>query len=784
MPEGRRRVAAFCPLCVSRCGCEAVVDDGRLVAIEPDPLHPTGKALCAKGRASPELVEATDRLLYPMRRTRPKGDPDPGWRRITWDEALNETAKAMRRIAGENGPEAVAFAVTTPSGTAISDAGAWVDRLINAFGSPNNCNATEICAWHRNYARAFTTGTAIGTPDYERAGCILLWGHNPSTSLLAAATKVADARARGAKLIVVDPRRIGFAVKADCWLRVRPGTDAAIALAIAGVMIDQGWFDAEFVRNWTNGPFLVRDDDGTMLRSQTLAGGEANDFVAWDESRGACLAYDIGKHRYCETPGRLAISGEFVVETREGPIRCRPAFELFAARCRSMSPEEAAAVSGVEPETIREAARLLWHHRPVAHYTWTGLEQHTNATQTDRAIAILHALTGSIDVPGGNVHFAQVPVNDVSGIELRDPGQWQKALGLKERPLGPAADGWITSTDLYRAVLDRQPYQVRGLVGFGANLLLSHADARRGAEALSSLEFHVQTDLYLTPTAAYADIVLPIASGWEREGLRVGFALDQSACEHIQLRPAIVPPRGEARADIDVVFDLAVRLGLGDHFWNGDVEAALAHHLAPSGLTPDTLRNAPRRTMRLPLETRYRKYQEQGFGTPSGKVEIFSTDLQTIGQSPLPEFRPPRLDPTLEFPLVLTSAKTPIYCHSQHRNLSRLRRVIPDPVVEMNPSTAELREIKQGEWVSISTPRGTIRARAHLNASLADGIVGGQHGWWQSCPDLGLPGYDPLGSDGANINLVIGDEVLDPVSGAAPHRAYPCQLHKLGDNSG
>jgi anaerobic selenocysteine-containing dehydrogenase len=182
MPEARRRVAAFCPLCVSRCGCEAVVEDGRLVAIEPDPSHPTGKALCAKGRASPELVEATDRLLYPMRRTRPKGDPDPGWRRITWDEALDETATAMRRIAAESGPEAVAFAVTTPSGTAISDAAPWIDRLINAFGSPNNCNATELCAWHRNYARAFTTGTAIGTPDYERAGCILLWGHNPSTS--------------------------------------------------------------------------------------------------------------------------------------------------------------------------------------------------------------------------------------------------------------------------------------------------------------------------------------------------------------------------------------------------------------------------------------------------------------------------------------------------------------------------------------------------------------------------------------------------------------------------
>src|SRR5215467_11438962 len=199
MPKrARRRLPAFCPLCASRCGCEAVVEDGRLVAIEPDPLHPTGKSLCAKGRASPELVEASDRLLYPMRRTRPKGDPEPGWQRITWDEALNETATAMRRIADESGPEAVAFAVTTSAGTAISDAGPWINRLINAFGSPNNCNAYEICSWHRDFATAFTTGAVMGTPDYERAGCILLWGHNPSTSWIAAANAVAKARARGA----------------------------------------------------------------------------------------------------------------------------------------------------------------------------------------------------------------------------------------------------------------------------------------------------------------------------------------------------------------------------------------------------------------------------------------------------------------------------------------------------------------------------------------------------------------------------------------------------------
>src|SRR5207253_11063624 len=134
-----------------------------------------------------------------------------------------------------------------------------------------------------------------------------------------------------------------------------------------------------------------------------------------------------------------------------------------------MLPETAAAICGVDAAAIRAAARLLWQHRPVAHYTWTGLEQHSNATQTDRAIALLHALTGSIDIAGGNLHLAQVPVNDVSGVELRDPQQSRKALGLAERPLGLGKSGWILSDDLYRAIIDAEPYRVRGLVGFGFN---------------------------------------------------------------------------------------------------------------------------------------------------------------------------------------------------------------------------------------------------------------------------------------------------------------------------
>jgi anaerobic selenocysteine-containing dehydrogenase len=154
-----------------------------------------------------------------------------------------------------------------------------------------------------------------------------------------------------------------------------------------------------------------------------------------------------------------------------------------------------------------------------------------------------------------------------------------------------------------------------------------------------------------SPTAAYADIVLPVASGWEREGLRVGFGLDQDACELVQFRPAIVAPRGEARPDIDIVFDLAVRLGLGEHFWHGDVEAALNHHIAPSGLSMELLR-ANSRGIRVLLETTYEKYRNGAAATPSGKIEIFSSVLRAGGEPPIPEVGIPFAQ-TDGFPLTL-----------------------------------------------------------------------------------------------------------------------------------
>jgi len=785
-----QRVHGYCALCRSRCGCVSVIEDGRLLAVEPDPAHPTGRALCAKGRAAPQLVEHPERLLHPLRRTRPKGFADPGWERITWEEALTVVAGTLRSLAEANGPETVAFAVTSPSGTAISDAAPWIDRLMNAFGSPNNCYGTELCNWHKDHAGRFTFGWGVAAPDFERTGCILYWGHNPSTSWLTHATGAVAARARGARLIVVDPRRAGLAAKADLWLRVRPGSDGALALAIAGTMIEAGWFDRDFVRDFSNGPLLVRDDTGRFLtEGDLLDEGRRGRCLAWDALAARPVAYDRVTGRYLSPSADIALFGRYRIRTATGHIECQPAFARYAELCRRYPPERAEVITWVPAAQIREAAQLLWEARPVSYYGWTGVGQSTNATQTDRALCLLYALTGSVDAPGGNVLFPKVPTKDVAGAELMPAAQRAKALGVATRPLGPPRSGWITSNDLYRAILEGKPYRVRGLVGFGANLLVSHADVARGRAALAALDFFVHADLFMTPTAALADIVLPVSSAWEHENLKIGFEVSAEAESLVQLRPRVVAPRGEARSDTAIVFDLATRLGLGAHFWNGDVEAAWRHQLAPSGLTLEALRSAPR-GIRVPLSLRHRKYAEEaagraiGFPTPSGKVEIYSEVFLEHGYTPLPEFVEPLVGPVsrpelaVRYPLVLTCAKLPEFCHSQHRGLPALRRLVRDPQLEIHPQAATRRDVADGDWVVIETPDGRIRARARFNESLDPRVVCGQHGWWQGCDALGAPAYDPLSADGANYNLLIGNAAVDPISGSVPHRAYLCEVFR------
>jgi anaerobic selenocysteine-containing dehydrogenase len=790
-------VATYCPLCVSRCGARATVSNGTF-SLGRDPSHPTGKALCVKGKAAPEITAHPDRLRQPLRRTTAKGAADPGWEPISWDEALATVAERLLAIARDHGAESVVFSSVSPSTSAIVDCVDWIDRLRHAFGSPNLLTSMELCGWGRYLASLYTYGASVPgvyMPDLDRAECILFWGYNPMVSRLAHATDTRAALRRGAKLIVVDPRRAGLAAKADAWLGVRPGTDAALALAITGTMIERGWYDEPFVRRWTNGPLLVRTDTGRLLRGNELvATGDPQHHVAWDEvARHPVVLDPVARGTDVDDHERLALTGSFHVSTVDGPVTCRPAFGLVAEQCGGLSPAVAEEITGVAAADIERTARILWEHRPVAFYTWSGLEQHSGTTQIIRAVNVLYALTGCLDAPGGNVAFTPVPTNPVAGAELAGPAPGARPLGVEQRPLGPARFGFVTGEDFYNAALDGRPYRARGLVSFGSNLVMAQGDSARGRDALRALDFHVHLDLFMSPTAEQADIVLPVTGAFEAEGLKVGFEVSQEAQSLVQLRAPLVPPVGESRSDIEVIFDLATRLGLAEHFFGGDVDAGLAHQLEPSGVTLPALRAEPA-GIRVPLRTRHRKYalpgddgRPAGFATPTGRIELYAEAFLDVGQPAVPTFVEPTLSPRSRpdlaqaFPLVITCAKALHFCETQHRQVATLRRHVPDPQVELHPDAAAVRGIAEGDWLEIATPKGKVRARAVFDGSLDPNVVCAQHGWSEPCEELGLPGHPPFGPGSANLNLVLSQTPSDPISGSSPLRAQVCEVARLAE---
>lgn len=781
-----RRTPAFCTQCRSRCGCVAVTEGDRLIRVEPLPGHPSGERLCPKGLAAPALVHHPERLTTPLERTRPKSDPDPGWRPIGWDDALERIAGRMAEIRDRHGPWQVAFGVTTPSGTHMSDGIAWVERFVRAYGSPNTIYATEICNWHKDFATRFTYGHDIGVPDFAHTDCILLWGTNPADTWLARMGEIRKGLRRGARLIVVDPRQTPLARGSACWLAVRPGTDRILALGLANLLLESGGFDRAFMAAWTNGPMLVREDDGRILRAADLAARRdwPPEAMIAEGPAGALLAYDPRRGRWLAGEGEARLDARRVVETLQGPVRCSSAFTLFREQAAACPPDRVAAITGVPIERLREAAGILGDARSVAYFAWNGIGQSADATQTDRALSLLVTLTGAYGGPGGNVPGAAADFADLSGSAWRDETWAAPALGRDRLPIGPPSQGWVTARDVYTAILEGRPYPVRMLFGFGGNLLASQPDSDRAQRAMAALSFHVHADFFLNPTARFADIVLPVATSWEREGLRTGFDTSLEGMRLVQLRPAVIPPVGQSRSDVDIVLALADRLGMGDRFFDGDADAGHAHALAASGVTLERLRREPG-GVRVDGQVPLRAYLQPGpdgspagFPTASGRIEVYSERLLAHGQPAVPDARDPCPPGDPAFPLRLSNAKRVAFCHSQHRDLPALRRLVPDPPLSIAREAAATRGIVDGAWVEVETPNGRFVARASVSDGLRADTVIAHHGWWVAGP-AGSPYADPAAM-AANVNRAMDSAREDPVSGSIPLRDGVCEVRALG----
>lgn len=275
------------------------------------------------------------------------------------------------------------------------------------------------------------------------------------------------------------------------------------------------------------------------------------------------------------------------------------------------------------------------------------------------------------------------------------------------------------------------------------------------------------------------------------ENLASGFEHRPEGKLHLQHRPAVISSLAERRSDTWMIFELAKRLGFGDRFWEGNIHAAYEYELAPTGLSLSPLRSSPG-GITVAATPRFAKYSApaedggvQGFNTPDRKVELYSHSFRAHGFPALPEYQEPAMSPSSrpdlasDYPLVLTNAKFTTYIHSQLRGLPSLRKASPDPMADIHPSTAEHCGVKDKDWMLVESPHGAIRTRARVTEAIAPGVVCCQHGWWQDCKSLELPGYESYGAASANPSLLIGSELADPISGSLPHRSYLCRIRPL-----
>ena len=672
------------------CGLLVGVQHNQVVKVKGDPDGFLNRGYtCAKGLAAHHRLNHPDRLLNPLKRIGDRGGGQ--WLEVSWQEALRDISERLTAIKTSHGARSVAFCQGMPKGLEHFA----LIRLANLFGSPNVVAVQDVCHAPREISGVHTCGFYPIADWHHPTEVVLVWGGNPlATNEEGQICSLLKAQLdQGAGLIVVDPRRTELASKADIWLQVKPGTDAALGMAMLNVIIAEQLYDEPFVNQWTHG------------------------------------------------------------------------FEQLADRVAEYPPEKVSEATWVPPEIIRAAARLYAKARPGTIAWGNAIEQNSTTFDATRALIGLMALCGNLDVPGGNIQ-ANEPPQQRLGAFVR-----AEALPGKPKEMIHSHHGCIprlmTVPPVYfrQAVLEEKPYPVRGAYVQCANPLLAYADSNLTDQALQKLDFLAVSDIFMTPTAAMADIVLPAATHLEFDdighyGLGHGILL---------ARPEAVPPPGKCRSDIEIINELGKRL-TSPSDWFDDYHQMLDELLAPAGL--DYSGFVERGYLRG--EEKFRKYETKGFRTPTGKVELRLSQAEKLGLPAVPEYREPLEPEDKDFPLILTSCKDPYYLHSSYRWVEKLRQRRPKPMALVHPQTAGAAGILNGDDILIETRIGRIVQSANLTDTIPPGVVYAAYGWW--FPEL--PETDPHRWQAANFNCLTTVEGIGKQFGTPNLKGINCRIRK------
>lgn len=708
-----RRIRTLCPYGAGMCPCQ----DGVTVTVENGKIvgmEGDKEHPVSKGYMCAKGVNSWQVIYHPDRIKQPMLKTASGWKGISWEDALDTAAERLGEVKQKYGP--LSFAAAT--------IGPWMysgpEYLFTcAMGSPNTMHNLDLCQGPAMISDWMTAGSVILTnyhapQEFLNAKGIMLVGTDLANSTSGGGhwQDILIAKKNGAKLIVVDPRRCESAKHADVWLQIRPGSDGALGLGLLNVIINEELYDKDFVDNYT---------------------------VGFDQLR---------KH------------------------------------IQQYTPEKMAEITWLSKEQIVETARLIGSSRPFTYRTNNGMTQQTNSTQASRAFTILLAIMGGIDVPGGNLIPSNSGLN-MGNMVLKDaalPREVQEQrLGAKSFPLWSSPDGWPLPSahipTVLNAAITGEPYPIKSMMFRWADPVVSYPDTRKVIEAFKKLDFMMVLGYTPSPTTEFADLILPL-----KHVLEHNHCVVRDDGDYITAMPKVVDPPEGCLHDMEILYRLSEKMVKKGYMeknlipWKNEDEYIEAE-FSQAGMS---FREVCEKGT-ITREHEYKKYTKKGFRTPSGKIEIYSSLLEKYGYDPLPTFSEPAETPltmpklATEYPLLLIISRNKYYYGTRSADEKWLRSRIPYPELMIHPDAAKGRGIKQGDKVTVETPRGSFQHVAVVTEDTHPQVVSATFGWW-----LPESKSRDRGALEVNVNATLSyDPPYDPVVGINSVQNLMCQVRKV-----